>query len=393
MKYLAILVSCLFFVSTFFVLSEKNNKIDVDEVRAIYVSYIEFDDYIKGKKEDESKKNIIEILDNVKSLGLNTVIVHVRPFSDSIYESVYFPVSSSVLNDKGVYPSYDVLEFFINEAHKRNIRFEAWINPFRISNLKDISLLNDNSLYYKFYKSGNAKVTESGIYLNPASGEVQDYIIEGIKEIILNYDVDAIHFDDYFYPDKLIDLDNYNNSNENIPIDQYRLNVISSFIKNVYSEIKKTNNKVLFGIAPQGNIDNDYNDCYLDVEKILSSKGYVDYIMPQIYFGFDNQTRPFIKTLNEWNDLIKVDSIKLIPALAFYKIGTIDNYALSGKNEWINNDDIIKKQIIISRNESHYGGFSLFSYNYLFNKKYFKNNTLNELNNLKELLKSDVKGQ
>lgn len=393
MKYLAILVSCLFFVSTFFVLSEKNNKIDVDEVRAIYVSYIEFDDYIKGKKEDESKKNIIEILDNVKSLGLNTVIVHVRPFSDSIYESIYYPVSGSVLNDKGVYPSYDVLEFFINEAHKRNIRFEAWINPFRISNLKDISLLNDNSIYYKFYKSGNAKVTESGIYLNPASGEVQDYIIEGIKEIVLNYDVDAIHFDDYFYPDKLIDLDNYNNSNENIPIDQYRLNVISNFIKNVYSEIKKTNNKVLFGIAPQGNIDNDYNDCYLDVEKILSSKGYVDYIMPQIYFGFDNQTRPFIKTLNEWNDLIKVDSIKLIPALAFYKIGTIDNYALSGKNEWINNDDIIKKQIIISRNESNYGGFSLFSYNYLFNEKYFKNNTLNELNNLKELLKSNVKNQ
>lgn len=399
MKKIILTVALVFFVLTFIVIDIKDSKnqrkidngADNQEEKAIYVSYIEFNSYIKDKDSNTSKKNIIKMLDDIKEYGFNNVIVHVRPFSDSIYKSEFYPVSSTVLNDKGVYPDYDVLEYFITEAHKRNIRFEAWVNPFRVSNITDLSQIPIDSPYYDFVKTGDAKIIEGkGIYLNPASSKVEELVVNGIEEIVKNYDVDAIHFDDYFYPDKEIDLASYSEYKKNggnLSIDQYRLNIISSFIKNVYSAIKNTKKDVLFGIAPEGNIENDYENNFLDVNLILGNEGYVDYIMPQIYFGFENETKPFISTIGVWNSLIKVDSIKLIPALAFYKIGVIDQYAGSGKDEWINNDNIIKKQILIARNQSNYGGFSLFRYDYIFNEEKHNDNTKEEIKNIKEILK------
>ena len=120
--------------------------------------------------------------------------------------------------------------------------------------------------------------------------------------------------------------------------------------------------------------------------KLLSSEGYVDYIMPQIYFGFLNEVKPFIETLNEWDNLIKVDSIKLIPALAFYKTGRVDKYAKSGENEWINNSDIIKRQIEEIRKIKKYDGFSLFRYDYLFDNEKYSSTSLDEYNNLISIL-------
>ena len=387
MKNWIFLVSFLFVVSSFFACTN-NDSITKKEVetRAVYFSYIELDEYLNGKSDDVQKENIKKVLDDIKELNFNRIILHVRPFSDSIYKSNYYPVSKSILNDKGVYPNYDVLDYFIKESHKRNIYVDAWINPYRISNSKDLNSLSSDSLYYKY---SDSKVTEKGIYLNPANKEVQDLIVNGIIEIVNNYDIDGIHFDDYFYPDKEIDLDSYNNYIKNggkKDIVEYRLNNVRTLIKNVYSSIKKEKPSVLFGISPEGNIDNCINNSYLDIKEILSSDLYVDYIMPQIYFGFYNQTRPFVNTLNEWSSLITNDKIKLIPALAFYKSGKIDKYALSGSQEWINNTDIISREIMLSRNNNHYGGFSLFSYNYMFNNNYKNENSIKEFNNMKKVL-------
>jgi len=387
MKYWCYVLLVLFIISFLFTFTKFEKKeIDIKETRGLYFSYIEFDDYIKGKDENTQKKNINNILDNIKKLKFNRLILHVRPFSDSIYKSNYYPISKTILNDKGKIPEYDILKYFINEAHKRNILIDAWINPYRISNSKDIYSLDSNSVYYKF---SDSKVTDKGIYLNPANKDVQKLIVDGIVEIVENYDVDGIHFDDYFYPDKKIDLESFNEYIKNggkESIDEYRYNNVKDLLKLVYSSIKKINKDVVFGIAPEGNIDNCYNNSYLDVKEILSKDGYIDYIMPQIYFGFENQTRPYIKTLDEWNSLIKNEKIKLMPALAFYKSGKTDKYALSGKNEWIENSDIIKKEIVEARKIINYKGFSLFSYNYLFNSDYQNDINKKEFENIKELL-------
>ena len=149
---------------------------------------------------------------------------------------------------------------------------------------------------------------------------------------------------------------------------------------------KSIKEEVVFGISPEGNINNNYDSNYIDTKKILSEEGYVDYIMPQVYFGFLNEVMPFMETVSMWNSLIKVNNIKLIPALAFYKVGTTDEYAKGGSNEWIENNDIIKKQVLISRNVSNYGGFSLFRYDYLFNDEYLNDYLKKEKDNLKDIL-------
>ena len=109
--------------------------------------------------------------------------------------------------------------------------------------------------------------------------------------------------------------------------------------------------------------------------------------MPQIYYGFHNQVINFYSSVNEWDKLIKDDKVLLIPALAFYKVGLPDKYALEGSNEWILNNDIIMKEIIVSRNLSHYKGFAIYRYDYLFNKELETSTTMNEIKNIKKILK------
>lgn len=377
-------------------IEKKNNEkvkdvigTETKEKRAIFLSYLELEKYLKNKTQEESKQNIVNILNNIKSSKFNMLILHVRAFSDAIYPSNIYSLSNTVkVNEKS--PEYDILKYIIDESKKRNIEVHAWINPYRISSNTDLSSLENNTQIAELILNNDAKLVEGkGIFYNPASSITNDLIINGIKEIITNYDIDGIHFDDYFYPDYDIDLKNYQdyiNNGGDLSHEDYKYSIILNMIKNVYSTIKSINNDVVFGISPEGNIENNYNKHYLDVKKILSNKGYVDYIMPQIYFGFLNETKPFIDTLNEWNNLIKEDSIKLIPALAFYKTGRIDKYAKSGENEWINNSDIIKRQIEEIRKVKKYNGFSLFRYDYIFDTGKFSNTSLDEYNNLISIL-------
>ena len=240
------------------------------------------------------------------------------------------------------------------------------------------------------YGDGNAKVVKNkGIFYNPGSKSVTDLIVSGVVELVKNYNIDGIHFDDYFYPDADIDLDTYQKYIEDggtLSLDDYRYNNILNLIKEVNSQIKKVNKNILFGISPEGNIENDYKKHYLNISEILSKKDYIDYIMPQIYFGFENTTKPYIKTIKEWNELITDKRIKLIPALAFYKSGNTDKYAKDGKDEWINNKNIITRQVEEARKLSQYTGFSLFRYDSIFDDVNINDSNKEELNNLLKIL-------
>ena len=143
---------------------------------------------------------------------------------------------------------------------------------------------------------------------------------------------------------------------------------------------------VSFGISPDGNISNNYDKVFADVKTWLSSSEYVDFIMPQVYYGFFNESKAFKTVIDEWNNLIKNDDIKLYIALAFYKVGLIDKYAKSGSDEWILNDDIIMREIILARNLKYYEGFSLFRYGYLFDSTLYTDTTMLEIKNIKKIL-------
>ena len=156
-------------------------------------------------------------------------------------------------------------------------------------------------------------------------------------------------------------------------------------VNNLIEKTKKVTTKyqVSFGISPDGNNDNNYNSNYADIYTWVNNN-YIDYIMPQIYYGFNNEVKPFYNTLKEWENIVKNTNIKLMPALALYKSGSIDTYAKAGINEWLDNDDILMRQILVSRNTNNYSGFSIFRYDYLFHNEETAT-VLNEIKNIKKI--------
>lgn len=355
-----------------------------EETRAIFVSYIELNKYIKGNDYEISKRNIRKIIKNIKRLKCNTIILQVRSASDAIYKSNIYPMSLNIVNTE--YDDYyDVLDYFIKESHKSNVKVIAWINPYRIRTNCDKNTITEKNPAYKYLDSDIVYIN-NGIYYNPSKQETEDLIVKGVEEV-LNYDVDGILFDDYFYPDNNIDKKDYEEyikNNEFIEEKNYRLNIVNKMIKRVYKTCKNKNIK--FGISPDGNIDNNYNKNYADVKSWLKSNEYIDFIMPQIYYGFYNSTRDYIKVTKEWENLIENKDIELYIALAFYKVGMEDKYAKSGFNEWIDNDNIIMREILLSRNLKNYKGFSLFRYENIFNEEIYTKTSIKEIENLKKIL-------
>lgn len=355
------------------------------ETRAVFISYIEINDYIKNSNQDISKSNIRKIINNIRSMNLNTIILQVRAASDSIYNSKIFPKSLYLVNkESDTY--YDVLDYFIKEAHKYNVKVIAWINPYRVRTTENVNTITELNPAYKYLNTDTIYIN-NGIFYNPSKKEVTELIIKGIEEV-LEYDVDGILFDDYFYPNTTIDEKDYQEyikNNDYVSPENYRLSIINNMIKKVYKKCKEKG--IAFGISPDGNIDNNYSSHYADIKTWLKSDEYLDFIMPQIYYGFYNTSRDYVNTLKEWEDNIINNNIDLYVALAFYKVGQYDKYAKDGSNEWLVNDDIIMREILLSRNSKNYKGFSLFRYNNIFNEDTFTNNTVKEIENLKKIIK------
>ena len=338
-----------------------------NEIRAIYISYLEYLNHFYGGSKTVNQTKIDKIIDNVKENNLNCIILHISPFSDSVYESKLFPYSYTLTGTEGKIPGFDYLDYFIKKAHTKDIKIYAWINPYRISFSKDINGISENNPARRLFETSSVGIDKNGIYYNPASEIVKSLIVRQVEEIIKNYKVDGIHFDDYFYINYDIDKLEYKSYIENggsLSISEFRLSETNDLIKRVYQVIKKKNPKIVFSIAPDGNISNNYEYHFADVKTWLKNSEYIDMIMPQIYYGFENEYSPFKKVLDNWLSLRTNQNILVVPVLAIYKIGEIDTGAGRGKNEWIDNNDIIDKQISLIRNYN-LSGYSFFRYDFL----------------------------
>jgi len=386
-----IVLLCIFVLILIIIFSKFSNNREVvnkdnKEKRAIFISYIELAKYIKDKNIEISRKNIDEMIDNISNLGFNMIILQVRSSSDAIYSSKIFPWSSTISTSEGVDPGMDFLEYFINQSHQHNILLYAWINPYRVRTTSNLETISPSNPAYSYINTDYIYVN-NGVYYNPSKPEVEDLIVDGVEEVVKNYDVDGILFDDYFYPSNDVDISDYEeyiSKHEFIDLKNYHLMIINKMIERVHNVCKKYHKD--FGVSPDGNVDNDYNQVFADVITWCSSDKYVDFIMPQIYYGFYNETKSYKKVIDEWDSMVTSGSVRLMLALAFYKVGTFDNYAKSGKEEWLSHDDIIMREIILGRNLKHYDGFSLFRYDYLFDSNLYTDMTIHEIENMKKVL-------
>ncbi len=337
-----------------------------NELKGIWVSYITLDMQSTDKTEDAFADKINSIINKTKESGFNSLIVQVRPFSDALYKSDYYPWSHILTGEQGKDPNYDPLEIICDLCHKNNISVHAWINPYRVSTKNTPSKLCESNPYLKDNSIGF--VHNDSIYLDPSNKKAQQLIIDGVEEIVENYDVDGIQFDDYFYPESSDEVDNdkyteYKSSTDKpLSKENWRAKNVNNLIKSVYEAIHKKSKSVIFGISPQGNINNNMA-LGADVKTWCKQQGYIDYICPQIYFSLDNPSLTFEDSLNQWLKIKKHKDLKLYIGLAGYKGGTE-----SDEGTWLDNDDILKTEIEICE-EKGLDGIMLYSYESFLNKE------------------------
>ena len=352
----------------------------------VWLSFSEISDLLSD--ETAFKTRFAQVIQNLQSLYINDLYIHVRSHGDSIFKSEYFPINDTVLKY-----DYDVFEYMINECHRSNIRVHAWINPYRVNaSSVDISGLSADSPVVKWLNDSDSEndsnvILYGGIYLNPAESEVRQLVLDGVREIITKYDVDGIHFDDYFYPTTDVQFDSasydkYTSSAQSaLSLADWRRANVNSLISGCYTAIKHIDKNVLFSISPAASITNNYNELYADVENWVEN-GCVDYIIPQLYFGFEYPAEEFRfdVLLKDWKKLMECNTdVGLQIGLATYKIATD---AEPDCQEWSVNEDIIAKQTEVCLKDSRVEGVVFFSYSSL-----FSDNTPNTVQrkNLKEI--------
>ncbi len=370
------------------------SALNYSDVKGVWISYIELSEMLTGKNESAFRANISAAFDNAKVMGINTVYVHVHSHSDAYYKSELFPWSKYVTGTIGADPGFDPLLIMLEEAHSRGISFQAWINPLRVCTASDIGAYSDCVIgEWNENLSGKYIVNVNGIYyLNPAYNEVLELIADCAGEIVSNYNVDGIHIDDYFYPttDASFDSEAFNQSEYNY-ISEFRFANCDKLVKKLYDSVKSVNSSALFGVSCQGSIDNNYNLMYADVKKWCSQKGYLDYILPQIYYGFQNSTQPFEKCVSEWDAIASAGGVPLIVGLSASKIGAEDQWAGEGRMEWVNSSDILARQYTSAMERASFGGAVLYSYRNVFSpQESVKEKAEDEISALKELFTGTI---
>lgn len=355
--------------------------------KAVWIAYYELSEFTKGKSEYEFEQKINDEFSKLSSYEFNTVTVQIRPCADAFYLSEYFPSSVYFNGTRGGEMLYDPLEIMCSVAQKYKLNIEAWINPYRVSQDDDYTKLSSDNFAIKNKRM--TKVVDGKIYFNPAYDKVTDLIVNGVKEIVENYNISAIHFDDYFYPtqNKNFDKNEYKKYGGDLSLTDWRRKNVTNMVKRVYETVKAVNKDIEFGISPASNIENDKNNLYADVETWVKN-GYVDYICPQVYFGFKNVYQPFMFTVKKWVKLCENTDVDLYIGLPLYKANTKDKYAAENDksiiNEFRNNNDIIARQITYISKIDKIKGYYIFSFSQLTSE-----NAKEEVSNMLKVMQSN----
>jgi len=364
------------------------------EMRGTWIATVKNINMPEGMNEAAFRKWAVENMNFLVQNNFNTAVFQVRPTGDALYKSVYAPWSSFITGKaQGTDPGYDPLQIMIDEAHARGIELHAWINPYRLTMPSDkVSGFAANNI---------AKLNPSWMvsyggqyYLNPGIAGVREHLINVVSEIVDNYDVDAIHIDDYFYPypvsggvyndDKEFAAYGQNFANK----DDWRRDNVTKLVKEIYDTIKAKKSHVQFGISPFGvwrNKTNDptgsdtnaghetYSSLYADT-RLWIKEGIIDYITPQVYWSTEFAVANYKTLIQWWNNEIKTEAVKkpvnLYIGMADYKVN--DNADV----RW-NNPNEINLQVSLNRNAENISGQMHYSIASL------KTNALNHVNMLK----------
>lgn len=328
-------------------------------VRATWIPYMEVESLLASGDPATCREAIDACMEDCVARGANTVYFHVRANSDAYYDSsVYDPgTRTATLLAKG----FDPFACAVELAHEKGLLIEAWINPYRIG--ADASRAKVEAV---FTYSGRS-------YYIPTDASVQELVVSGVREVVENYDIDGVQFDDYFYPSGAVsssapadfeqaDYTAYTQAGGTLSVGDWRRAAVNELIAACYA-VCHTRTDCVFGISPAYDFANNYDTMYADIATWAKTEGYVDYLCPQLYVGYEHAYATFDEVLESWNNLPRHASVTLVAGLALYKTGLYeDTYAGSaGMYEWVNNDDIMARQIALVK-EYQWGGVALYSH-------------------------------
>ncbi len=366
------------------------------DIRGVWVSNVANIDMPRGLEAEALKTYLKDLIKDVASYNMNTIVYQVRPCSDAFYPSKLNPWSRFITGTEGKDPGFDVLQFVIDEAKKYNIKIHAWMNPYRVQTgalnteektlevaLKEyLETLNEKN-FARRYPEHLIVDGANKVILSPSHPEVIDFVTKTIMEIVDNYDVEGVHIDDYFYPYAKIpfereeqDYIKYRKDDQESFEDWRRRNVdmmIESIHNGLKNSFSKTGKKVLFGISPfaiyrthssikEGGWDKGsynaegglqcYSELYSDVYKWMK-EGWIDYVVPQVYFPFERKDVTYHDLVKWWNGIAKETNTILYIGQGLYQMGSNEVWA---------NPEEIANQLKFNCQYNHVTGTIFFTY-------------------------------
>ena len=349
-----------------------------EEVRGVWIASVYNINFPSSPDLPEAKlkRELEDIVDKVLSYNMNTVYFQVHPASDALYRSDIFPVSEYLYSDGILH--FDPLEYMIKLCRENGIALYAWINPLRVSVISSDTETEAISVLPKGSPGADKDLTvfygDGKLYLDCGVKAVRDLVSETVKEIVRLYDVDGIVFDDYFYPYPVNDDSgnpytfddsaSYAASGSTLPLDDWRRENVNQMIKQCYTEIKKIDPEIEFGVAPFGIWRNNdgtnggsdtngmeaYSELYCDAVSWIKGK-YVDFISPQLYWRCNSDVAPFGELISFWSTVADGTGVDVIVSHGVYQYETWD----SPKGE-------LNMQVELAREHISYRGSMLYGY-------------------------------
>ncbi|MDM3356124.1 glycoside hydrolase family 10 protein [Citrobacter sp. Cb004] len=336
----------------------------------------------------QQQKALTDKLDNLKRLGINTVFFQVKPDATALWHSTILPWSDTLTGKIGQDPGYDPLRFMLDEAHKRGMKVHAWFNPYRVSvNTKPATVTELNntlsqtpSSVYVLHRDW-IRTSAERFVLDPGIPEVRDWITSIVAEVVENYPVDGVQFDDYFYTESpgsaLNDSQTFRRYGQGfVSKADWRRDNTQRLIAQVSRTIKKLKPEVEFGVSPAGvwrNRSHDpagsdtrgaaaYDESYADTRRWVQ-QGLLDYIAPQLYWPFARDAARYDVLAKWWADVVKSTNTRLYIGVALYKVGEPSRK----EPDWTVKGGVpeLKKQLDLNESEPHINGTILFREDYL----------------------------
>lgn len=335
------------------------------------------------------QQGLTDALDDMVKTGINTVFFQVKPDGTALWRSDILPWSNVLTGVVGKNPGYDPLAFMLREAHKRGIKVHAWLNPYRVSmdakpqtaDVLNHTLMSSPASVYALHPDW-IRTAGDRFVLDPGLPEVRNWITSIVEEIVKNYDVDGIQFDDYFYYETpqspLDDERTYREYGKGFSDKaSWRRNNTLLLIKQVSSTIKAMKPNIAFGVSPAGVWRNKADDpqgsatkaggpshdtAYADTRQWVKL-GLLDYIAPQLYWPFDREIVRYDVLANWWSDVVKNTPVRLYLGVALYKVGTPS----AKEPAWSIDGGVpeLKRQLDLNDTLPEVGGTILFRQSYL----------------------------